>query len=58
MIMADPENLPLPSTATRREFLRRAGVVVAAAAAAPAVWAQTNAPAAAAQNWTIIDFER
>jgi hypothetical protein len=50
----NPSSAPLPS---RREFLRRAGVALAAAAA-PSAWAQTNAPAQAARTWTIIDFER
>jgi len=40
---------------TRREFLRRAGLVLAATAAAPAAWAQTNA--APSGSSTIIDFE-
>ena len=56
--MNKPKPLPLPSTITRREFLRRAGVTLATAAAAPAILAQTNTPASAATNWTIIDFER
>jgi Glycosyl hydrolases family 32 N-terminal domain len=56
--MTDSDHRPSPSTSTRREFLRRVGVAVAAAAAAPAVWAQTNAPAEPTNNWTIIDFER
>ena len=43
---------------TRREFLRRAGVAVAAVAAAPAALAQTNAPAEPPRNLTIIDFEK
>jgi len=43
---------------SRRQFLRRAGVAVAAAAVAPAAWAQTNAPGESAHSTTIIDFER
>ena len=50
MNMNKPESLPSPSTVNRREFLRRAGVVAAAAAAAPAVLAQTNTPAAPEQG--------
>jgi hypothetical protein len=48
----------LPTSPTRREFLRRASLAVAAATAAPASWAQTNAPAEPARGLTIIDFER
>jgi hypothetical protein len=50
--------VPAVSALTRRDFLRRAGVTLAAAAAAPAVLAQTNAPAEVDHNYTIIDFER
>ena len=55
MTKPDSPLVPLPST--RREFLRRTGVVIAAAAAAPAAWSQTNAPAEPARSMTIIDFE-
>ena len=54
--MTNPDKFPSPLP-TRREFLRRAGIAVAVAAA-PAAWAQTNTPAAPAHSGTIIDFER
>jgi hypothetical protein len=58
MNMTNPDRRLSFATSTRREFLRRAGVAVAAAAAVPAAWAQTNAPAEPAVGMTIIDFER
>ena len=57
-MMNNSHHLPSPAKASRREFLRCASVALTAAAAAPAILAQTNAPAEAAHNWTIIDFER
>src|SRR5512136_2976029 len=52
------KHLPSSSNLTRRDFLCRAGAALASAAAAPAVLAQTNAPAEPGGNYTIIDFER
>ena len=56
MTAFDPIRSSLPPT--RREFLRRAGVAFAAAAAAPAAWARNGSPAAPAGSSTIMNFER
>lgn len=48
---------PMNKLPTRRDFLRQSGLVMAAAAIAPAALAQTNNNAQASSS-TIIDFER
>ncbi len=56
MIDFDPFRSSLPPT--RREFLRRAGVALATAAAAPAAFAEAHPTGAPARSSTIMDFER
>ena len=55
--MSNSAHNPSPALSNRRQFLRQAGVALTTVAA-PAIWAQTNGPAAKARGGTIIDFER
>lgn len=58
IVPASPGTSRKMTLRNRRDFLRRTGIALAAAAVAPAAWSQTQAPTASAGSMTIIDFER
>jgi hypothetical protein len=56
--MTDSTPPAIPGHSSRREFLRRTGAAVLAAAAAPAALAQTNELAQPSGGLTILEFQR